>query len=220
MEVSLLQHSSLNVALLAIRTCYNSEELSDTAAGSTTLGPKDKDLLKRIIDSKHHSTIEHVHYTFLIRGISRACLQELARHRIASLSVKSTRYTLGKLRKVEHPFTSHEGRGLVSDYLVLTGNSYVDYNSTVQLEEVRQGAWDNIPNDDLKMMLPESFKTTLVLTINARSLRNLLDLRLSHRAHWEIRKLAQRLLELVPDEHQILFEDIAALHTKPEEAQK
>jgi hypothetical protein len=47
---------------------------------------------------RHASILEHVTYNFSIEGISRACLQELARHRMASLSVKSTRYTLKELK--------------------------------------------------------------------------------------------------------------------------
>jgi thymidylate synthase (FAD) len=42
----------------------------------------------------HESTIEHISFNFYIKGISRALLQELARHRLASYTVRSTRYTM------------------------------------------------------------------------------------------------------------------------------
>ena len=79
---------------------------------------------------------------------------------------------------------------------------------------MRQGALAGIPNDTLKMMLPESFKTSLVLTINARSLRNLLNLRLDKRAHWEIRSLAHEIVKQLPKQHHILFNDITEVHEK------
>jgi len=50
--------------------------------------------------------------------------KELARHRIASLSVKSTRYTLKEL-KSEQPFTSDNPEP-ASKYIVFTGVKEVD----------------------------------------------------------------------------------------------
>ena len=89
MKAELLQHTSLNVCARAIRTCWDSHDKSDNG------GEKDCELIDRVGNKhKHASTLEHLSYTFYISGISRALLQELARHRMASLSVKSTRYTL------------------------------------------------------------------------------------------------------------------------------
>lgn len=201
MNVELLYATPIEIVVKAVRKCYESEALSDG-------GEKDVALIKRIIASGHTSTIEHATYSFDIDGISRACLQELARHRHASLSVKSTRYTLGKIKNEDWPFTSHSGIAAADKYLVKTGNEYVDYNSTVQLEEVRQGALNGIANDQLKFMLPESFKTSLVWTINARSLRNFLELRLSPRALWEIRELAIAVHTCLPTDHAVLFDDM------------
>ena len=45
----------------------------------------------------HHSVLEHANLTFLIKGTSRGVLQELARHRIASYTVRSTRYTMSSI---------------------------------------------------------------------------------------------------------------------------
>lgn len=42
----------------------------------------------------HHSVIEHVNLSYLIKGTSRGVLQEHARHRIQSITVRSTRYTM------------------------------------------------------------------------------------------------------------------------------
>lgn len=96
MIVKLLHHSPLEVADIAICKCYGNEPHSDNE--------KVKARINRVANvSKHASTIEHLSYSFDIDGISRACLTELARHRIASYTVKSTRYTLKEL-KDEQPF--------------------------------------------------------------------------------------------------------------------
>ena len=94
MQVTLLNYTPLNICSHAIRTCWQSFEKGDNG------GEKDVELIERVGNKfKHASTLEHLSYNFYIQGISRALLQELARHRIASLSVKSTRYTLKELKK-------------------------------------------------------------------------------------------------------------------------
>ncbi len=114
MQVTLLHSTPLYVAAVGIRKCWASEGNSDTITTGTSnsygidytlssdevvTGPKDKALIERIGNkNKHASTLEHLSYNFDIDGISRACLQELARHRISSFSVKSSRYTLKELK--------------------------------------------------------------------------------------------------------------------------
>ena len=46
---------------------------------------------------QHHSVIEHSVLTFLVIGTSRGVLQEIARHRIASYTVRSTRYNMSSI---------------------------------------------------------------------------------------------------------------------------
>ena len=219
-NVELMQHSSLEVCAHAIRTCWQSFDKSDDG------GEKDKDLINRVGNKfKHASTLEHLTYTFYIAGISRALLQELARHRMASPSVKSTRYTLKELRE-EETFT--EGMSMVelkekytvpsevyadkhmqraSKYLVWTGILGIDFSSIVALENLRLMLIDGQANDKAKYCLPESYKTELTWTINARSLQNFIALRSSKSALWEIRDLANSLYEALPTDHKYLFEE-------------
>lgn len=177
MKVILLNKPDLSLVIQATRTCYDSMSKSDS------LGDKDLALLKKIIDSKHESVLEHLVFTFKIEGISRACLQELARHRIASYSVKSTRYTLKELRDTSD---NELEKFLIDDIEPIVKSSAID-----SLKKIKMLL--NMPNPDMdkiKYALPECYKTELVWTINARSLRNFLKLRLSLKAHPEIRKLA------------------------------
>ncbi len=198
MNITLLQHTSLAVCASAIRTCWQSFDKSDNG------GEKDKELIDRVGNKfKHASTLEHLVYTFYIQGISRALLQELARHRIASLSVKSTRYTLKEL-KAEESFTCRD-INRAEKYLVMTDNDRVNEMSIKALENLRVILKEGISNDKAKYCLPESYKTELTWTINARSLQNFLTLRSSKSALWEIQDLAKKLYENLPDEHRYLF---------------
>lgn len=194
MQVSLLHNTPLTVCSNAIRTCWQSFDKSDNG------GEKDRDLIDRVGNKfKHASTLEHLAYNFYIKGISRACLQELARHRMTSLSVKSTRYTLKELKD--------SGDIDYAKFLVFTGNETVDDASKVALDNLQKILQSGVSNDIAKYCLPESYKTELTWSINARSLQNFLHLRSSKDALWEIRNLANTILEALPEDHKYLFED-------------
>lgn len=226
MTVKLIEHTALENTAMAIRKCWASEGKSDSeheliplihsetgdemSYSITHCGPDDKALIDRIGNKyKHASTLEHLVYKFDIDGISRACLQELARHRLASLSVKSTRYTLKELKeeRIFDASNPDEYRERAAKYLVMTGVDNVDYSSIKALENTRLMLTQGIKNDIAKYCLPESYKTSLMWTINARSLQNFLALRTNKSALWEIRDLASSIFKALPEEHKYLFED-------------
>lgn len=205
-KVQLLHSSPLFLAAHGARTCWNSHEKSDDG------GPEDCELVARVGNKFRHSSIlEHLTYCFYIEGISRACLQELSRHRMTSPSVKSTRYTLKELKEEESfaldNIQTHDiNWERASKYLVFTENNTVDEASIKALEELRKIVLMGISNDRAKYCLPESYKVDEQLTINARSLQNLLSLRSDKSALWEIRQLANSLFQSIPVSHQYLFE--------------
>lgn len=200
MEVRLLNFTPLWVCSNAIRTCWQSFDKGDNG------GEKDIELIDRVGNKfKHASTLEHLSYNFYLKGISRALLQELARHRMANLSVKSTRYTLKELKN-ESEFKKGDFEN-ASRYIVLTGNEIVDNAGISALENLRQILQTPISLDIAKYCLPECYKTELSWSINARSLQNFLSLRTSKSALWEIRNLANLIYEALPDEHKFIFEN-------------
>ena len=70
MKVTLL-HSAQNekIAEVSAAICVGKEN-SPTRKGMMTA-----------IDSGHHSILEHISFTFLIKDISRACSHQLVRHK-------------------------------------------------------------------------------------------------------------------------------------------
>ncbi|TLD82850.1 FAD-dependent thymidylate synthase [Helicobacter sp. MIT 11-5569] len=201
MQIELLSYTNLNICSHAIRTCWQSFEKGDNG------GEKDKELIDKVGNKfKHASTLEHLNYTFYIQGISRACLQELARHRMASLSVKSSRYTLKELKEEESflPFCE-DNLKRAEKFIVFTSNQAVNEASMYALESLRKLLVTNISNDLAKFAMPESYKTELTWSINARSLQNFLALRSSKAALWEIRDLALKIFDTLPQEHQFIF---------------
>lgn len=211
MNVVLLHNSPLMLAIRGARKCYNSMDKSDSTLDD--YGKKDLALIRRLIKDGHTSVIEHVYYTFDIDGVSRALLQELARHRIASYSVKSTRYTLKELKNEEFYIETELGREI--NYPVVEKYCVADLDDIIMVDALADSLDyivyllnKGMHNDKVKYLLPESFKTSLIMTINARSLRNLLELRLSKRALWEFQELAKSIIEVLPEQHLILYEDI------------
>lgn len=226
MHVELLHHTPLWVCSKAIRKCWASEDKSDSIFDAdlgycielntdcephkVEAGEKDKALIDRVGNKhKHASTLEHLSYNFDISGVSRAVLQELARHRMSSFSVKSTRYTLKELKNgFDFINADYDNLTMVeaSKFIVLSDNSDINYYGFLALQSLQKALKDN-SNDIAKYVIPESYKTSLVWTINARSLQNFLQLRTNKAALKEIRHLAYSIFEVLPDEHKYLFED-------------
>jgi thymidylate synthase (FAD) len=199
-QVELLESSSLYVIARAIRKSRDSMEKLDTSWGSNNLGPNDRKLIKLIMQEKHESTLEHSLYCFDISGISRACLFELTRHRIASYTVESSRYTLKK----------HKNKDLIELYLS-TGRPELDQAIEYTLKKLfkRMNNGGSYTNDELKYLIPEALLSNLVMSINIRSFRNFLKLRLHKSALKEIRLLAHEMLMSIPEKHrEYLYKDI------------
>lgn len=223
MTITLIEHTHLSSCALAIRECWDSFDKGGCYPTPTDdITPADQALIDRIVNKhKHASTAEHLVYRFHIEGISRACLQELARHRIASLSVRSSRYTLKEL-KDEQPFTnytdinhqeySNDGRTRAEKYLVMTSDERVNRMSILALDNLRDLIQEGISNDLAKYAMPENYRTSLAWTINARSLMNFISLRSDKAALWEIRDLANAVYNTIPTTHQYLFKDCVKVY--------
>ena len=115
-EVFLLNDSGIGIAEYAGRTAYNSfdktenieiEDLNDIIESKEPNEfilrnslEKAKNINNSVLLEQlawvhfHHSVLEHITLSYLIKGTSRGVLQEYSRHRIQSLTVQSTRYTM------------------------------------------------------------------------------------------------------------------------------
>ena len=205
MDVIKLYHTPLSIAVTAARTCWDSKGGCYQSA-TDELESSDRDLLYRLVRKyKHQSVVEHCTITFQIKGISRGCLQELARHRMQNLSVRSSRYTLGKaLRQVD----DFKGINDVAEFAVLTNNPGVDQLVFEEMRVLQKllKSHKTLPNDLAKYAMPEALKTELVSTMNIRALLNFFQLRRDKSAHWEIYLLADKMLEALPNEWKFLFD--------------
>lgn len=185
----------------------------------------DEDLkaLGHALASGHESVLEHASFSFAIEGISRACSHQLVRHRMASYSQQSQRYV--KMdgfeyvmpERIKNDFTNiqlgwvdrwdpDEDEMIESPNYVRINEIYSDILDTIG-DIYKQMIESGIPEEDARYILPNACKTNLVVTMNARELRHFFSLRCCERAQWEIRELAERMLELVREVAPTLFED-------------
>jgi len=184
---------------------------------------KDFELIDRVGNKlKHSSVLEHAVVSFHIDGISRAVLQQLSRHRTASLTVKSTRYTLKELKKEEafmpKSFGDDETYRRASKYVVLTDDEEVNRMIVLNLENLRTLIVRGKSNDLAKYALPEAFKTKLQFTIDVRNLSNFFNLRSHKDALWEMRRLAYEMYKVLPQNYQELLRDY--MHYSPNEEEE
>lgn len=202
MTVEILHYTPIEILDTALTKCWGSECKSGDAM---------MERIDRIINkNKHGSIAEHCTVNFDIRGISRALLQEVARHRHANITVASTRYRLKELKDEASFFgNAHESYEQTyqraSRYVVWTDNADVDYAIIKQLELLRTTVLSGVPNDIAKYTLPEAYKTDLTWTLNIRSLMNILSLRTDKSALWEFRDLANAMFNVLPEEYKYLL---------------
>ena len=91
-RVELVRHSLDGEALVALaaKLCYAGGDLDSLL--EKIAANDQRDFLRKVREMGHESVLEHVSFTFLTEGVSRALLAQLTRHRIASFSVQSQRY--------------------------------------------------------------------------------------------------------------------------------
>jgi len=162
------------------RTCTNTTDKT----GSNT-----EHFISKRVKQGHTSILEHVSFTFEIIGISRACLAQLTRHRIASFSVLSQRYVeQTSIMDFVTPETVFDGVEAKHLYDTVLHNSDYAYTQLIRL---------GMPKEDARMILPLATTTNLVMTMNLRSLQNFFNLRCNKSAQAEIRELAEMMKEIV-----------------------
>lgn len=219
-KVTLLCHTpqpELTVAAAA-KLCYSCAGLD---ALTQTITPQQaEDFVQMLEEIGHESPIEHASFTFGIEGVSRSLLAQLTRHRIASFSVQSQRYVReDRFQFVTPPHieADPQARALFLQSMEQACQSYqrlaalLEETHTSSLiaqgkspQEARRAA-EKQAIEDARFVLPNACATKLVVTMNARSLRNFFRLRCCRRAQWEIREVAGQMLHLVRQAAPALF---------------
>jgi thymidylate synthase (FAD) len=184
-----------SVVTLAAKACYAKGMLRDVGQDKSGC------VIRKCRDSGHLSVFEHASFTFAIERVSRSLSHQLVRHRLASYSQKSQRYV------------DEDGFGYVTPATMFTKpeilNTYTGVIDHIKkcYQYLRK---EGVPKEDARYILPNACTTQLVMTMNARELLHFFRLRCCNRAQWEIRELANKMLELCKKVAPVLFEKAGA----------
>ena len=209
MIVKLIAHTPNpdQVCSMAARTCTShSCPMLDSNVGT----------LRHALASGHESVAEHAVFTFQVEGISRSCSHQLVRHRLASYSQQSQRYVNMDGFEYVTPKSIQTTKGIIqfrcepysqeldSDNLLEAYQHLMEDIQLVYSEFVKCG----VPEEDARYILPNACTTNITITMNARELRHFFGERCCTRAQWEIREMAEKMLEQVRAVAPVLFENV------------
>ncbi len=172
------------VSAIAGKLCYSkggfakiTEKLDDAET---------EKFIDKVMHLGHYSVIEHTSFSFIAEGISRALTHQLVRHRIASYSQKSQRYVNETGFEFITPHSINENQRAKELYIKIISEISKAYDELSAL---------GIPKEDARYILPNAAETKIVITMNARELLHFFEKRLCNRAQWEIREMAELMLE-------------------------
>lgn len=153
---------------------------------------------------KHGSPLEHGNMTveFITnRGVSH----ELVRHRHTAYSQQSTRYCNYSLDRFDNGLT------FVMDSSVKDDDDLLDIwfngrraDEKEYLLRLKKGQTP----EQARGCLPNDIKTKLLVTTNLREWHDILELRTSKKAHYQMRELMIPLLKVMQSELPCIFDDI------------
>ncbi|MGI6216989.1 MAG: FAD-dependent thymidylate synthase [Coriobacteriales bacterium] len=202
MNVQLLYHTENpeRAVATAARICYASvgaAELMNTMSDEQV-----RSVLRTIMESGHYSTLEHASYTFAVDGVSRALTHQLVRHRLASFNQQSQRYVkFDEEPNVVVPDTVNADPELRKIFDSAIDSCWDAYAKLAQA---------GVPAEDARYVLPNACESKIVITMNIRELLHFFELRCCNRAQWEIREMANRMLDLVKPTAPYIFMDAGA----------
>lgn len=205
MNVSLLTYTEDPLATIytAYRQCYSSEDAEELFAEAVYSGSEEKmgEFVKSVMSSGHTSPIESVSFSFSISGVSRNCSHQLVRHRLASYAQRSQRYVdMNSFPYVTPPKIKRR------DKIARRYHAFMEDAAEFYEWLVAQG----VPKEDARFVIPSACETSLVMTMNCRSLLNFFAERCCARAQWEIRVVANEMLKQVREVLPAVFGDAGA----------
>ncbi len=202
---------ALGLIYAAFRQCYHAGDVADMWPRilSGEIGPeKQAQFVEKIIASGHESPVEHVSFTFALSGVSRSLTHQLVRHRIASYSQQSQRYVdASDMDYIVPPAIAADPAALArfNACMAEIGSAYRDLKD--MLEAAGRGSH---ACEDARFVLPQAASTSIVVTMNCRTLLHFFEERCCSRAQWEIRGAANAMLRLCRRELPEIFRHAGA----------
>jgi thymidylate synthase (FAD) len=191
------------------------DEVMSTIDGES-LDERKETLIHRLLDHGHFGPFEHPQATVAVKGISRSCMAQITRHRHVSFDVQSMRYVSfddvdpadvreGEMVVVPPSATDPDWVGRNQETGPVDEETAAErealFRDTIERAfEAYQDLLDRgMPPEDARYVLPIGSKVNMVMSMNARMLMHVADMRAAADAQWEIREMTEQILDLAAD---------------------
>ncbi len=207
LQVKLLEMSENPLSLLyvAYRQCYSARWAGEMweEDGSEK---RQAAFIREMMGSGHDSPLEHVKFTFAVEGVSRALTHQLVRYRLASYSQQSQRYVdMGNFGYIVPPSIAGD-ESLRTEFERCMNEIQRSYNALLA-RYGEKGVEGERAHEDARFVLPQAGESKIVVTMNCRELLHFFSQRCCQRAQWEIRALADTMLEICREKLPPVFEN-------------
>jgi thymidylate synthase (FAD) len=175
--------------------------------------------IQNLIALGHESVLEHVSWTFLLTGVSRAFTHQLVRHRVGfAFSQLSQQYHDEQDAEFVEPAELRdfpEAHAAWQSAMTAARQAYRTISETLRRME-RDPQWQGSKKEArrairsaARSVLPNATETKIMVTANARALRHFLHVRGSIPGDQEMRQVAAGLLAYLSIEAPALFADFS-----------
>jgi thymidylate synthase (FAD) len=178
-------------------------------------GKSNSEYIWNLIEMGHESVLEHINWSFLITGVSRAFTHQLVRHRVGfAYSQLSQQYhdeseatfvVPPSVEKCAKSFAKWKESisSSISIYkeLIKTIESDESLDSMVKKERLRE------IRSASRSILPNATETKIMVTVNARALRHFFKMRGELDGDWEMRAVSCELYRQVISDAPAAFQD-------------
>ncbi|WP_454643634.1 FAD-dependent thymidylate synthase [Bradyrhizobium liaoningense] len=194
-----------SVVEIAGRTCYLS--FANPSGRSTA------DYIENLIRQGHESVLEHVSWTFVLTGVSRAFTHQLVRHRVGfAYSQLSQQYVDHRSIRFVVPSEILMNPDLLPSWkkAVLTQReTYVELVNSLSSTQSGLGSRERVRSmrSAARSVLPNCIEAIIAVTGNARAWRHFLEVRGSTEGDIEMRRVCGLVLSTLKQEAPNIFFD-------------
>jgi thymidylate synthase (FAD) len=176
------------------RICYMS-------FGSRQSVRTNREYIQNLIDQGHESVLEHLNWTFLLTGVTRAFTHQLVRHRAGlSFSQLSQQYH----DETEAAFVvpeglEHEPEALAAwkESIEVSRRAYKKIMTTLLRGGRAAKETKRAIHSIARSVLPNATETKIVVTANARAIRHFLSIRGAIEGDIEMRRVSKLIYDAI-----------------------
>jgi thymidylate synthase (FAD) len=190
------------------RTCYRSWE-PGLNPNVTKVRQDPRAYLENILKSAHGSVLEHANYTFALHNVSRVATHEIVRHRAgAAYSQESLRYVRLVDIGFRVPPALEPVRQQVLELVERLEEFQLSAAKALRLDE--EGVPFHVKKEAtsaLRRLAPIGLSTDIIMTMNLRTLRHVVQMRTAVGAEEELRLIFGLVGEIMTKEASGVFQD-------------